>query len=203
MSPSIAQAGSQPRVLALWARVEISTIAAMAIAVVLCARPLLQAPGEALEDVLAATGNAFAAFIIAELVCMPFATWFGEARSRAFAWPVVALGLVSTMAAIDATSAAVRALCYGLAGAGAEAARAWIAGSAVRSPLLRRGPELLAIAATCAAALALVVGLYVAASGPPQGIRTLVVCCAGQATVIVLAVLHALHPPSPSTSLAD
>jgi hypothetical protein len=199
MSEAIA-GGSHPRAYSLWARLEVSAVGMMAVGMVLCALPLLRisAP-EALDDALAATGNAFAAFILGELLCVPFASWFGEKRSRALALPLgAALGLVSALAGVGASSAAARAAWYALAGVGAETAHAWVMGSAVRSPLLRRGPELVALLATCAAVLALELGLYLAASGPPQGIRTVIVCCAGQATVILLAVLYALYPPPPS-----
>jgi hypothetical protein len=199
MSEAIA-GGSHPRAYPLWARLEFSAVGMMAVGMVLCALPLLRisAP-EALDDALAATGNAFAAFILGELLCVPFASWFGEKRSRALARPLgAALGLVSALAGVGASSAAARAAWYALAGVGAETAHAWVMGSAVRSPLLRRGPELVALLATCAAVLGLELGLYLAASGPPQGIRTVIVCCAGQATVILLAVLYALYPPPPS-----
>lgn len=204
MSASIAggaHRSPQPGALALWARLEVSAIAMMAVGMVLSARPLLGASApEAVEDALAATGNAFAAFILGELLCVPFAAWFGEKRSRRIVRPIgAALGLVATVAGIGAQSAAARAAWYVLAGVGAEAAQAWIMGNAPRSPLLRRGPELIVLVATCAAVLALEIGLYAAASGPAQGIRTLAVCCAGQAAVIVIAVLYALYPPSPSS----
>lgn len=199
MSEAIA-GGPHARVSSLWARLEISAAGMMAVGMVLCSLPLLRitAP-EALEDALAATGNAFAAFILGELLCVPFASWFGEKRSRGLARPLgAALGLVSALAGVGASSAAARVAWYALAGFGAETAHAWIMGGAVRSPLLRRGPELAALLATCAVLLAVELGLYVVASGPPQGIRTVVVCCAGQATVVILAVLYALYPPSPS-----
>jgi hypothetical protein len=196
-------AGGDPRHRASspWVRLEVSVVGMMALGMVLCSLPLLEAsaPGS-LDDALAATGNAFAAFILGELLCVPFASWFGEKRSRALARPVgAAVGLVSVLAGVGASGAVARVAWYALAGFGAETAHAWIMGNAVRSPLLRRGPELLGLLASCAAALAVEVGLYVAASGPPQGIRTFVACCAGQAAVILLAVLYALYPPSPST----
>ena len=192
--------GPHLRTSALWARLEISAVAMMAVGMALCALPLLEAPApEALEGALAATANAFAAFILGELLAVPFASWFGEKRSRRLARPVgAAIGLVSTLAGVTASSAAARVAWYALAGAGAETANAWIMGNAVTSPLLRRGRELLALLATCAVVLALELGLYVAASGPPQGLRTVLVCCAGQATVVLLAVLYALYPPAPS-----
>lgn len=201
MSASIAHGSPHAGVVALWARLEVSAVGMMGVGMLLSARPLLEAsaPG-ALEDALAATGNAFAAFIFGELLCVPFAAWFGEKRSCRLARPIcAALGLVATVAGMGARSAAARAVWYGLAGVGAEAAHAWIMGSAAKSPLLRRGPELLALLVTCAAVLVFELGLYVAASGPPQGIRTVTACLAGQATVIVLAVLYVLYPPSPST----
>ena len=203
MSVSIAHGahGSHHPGALAWARLEVSVVAMMAVGMVLSARPLLAAPApEALEDALAATGNAFAAFIIGELLCVPFAAWFGETGSRRIVRPIgAALGLVATIAGMSARSAAARAAWYALAGVGAEAAQAWIMGNAPRSPLLRRGPELAVLVATCAAVLALEIGLYAAASGPAQGLRTFAVCCAGQAAVIVLAVLYALYPPAPST----
>lgn len=201
MSASITHGGSHAGVIALWARLEISAVAMMAVGLVLSARPLLEVSApQALDDALAATGNAFAAFLMGELLCMPFAAWFGETRSRRIARPIcAALGLVATVAGMSARSAAARAAWYALAGVGAEAAHAWIMGNAPRSPLLRRGLELTVLVATCAAVLALAIGLYAAASGPPQGIRTFALCCAGQAAVIVLVVLYALYPPTPST----
>lgn len=196
-----AHGSTHPGVLALWARLEVSAIAMMAVGMVLSARPLLGASApEAVEDALAATGNAFAAFILGELLCVPLAAWFGEKRSRGIVRPIgAALGLVATIAGMSAQSAAARAVWYALAGVGAEAAQAWIMGNAPTSSLLRRGPELIVLVATCAAVLAVEIGLYAAAAGPAQGLRTFAVCCAGQAVVIVLAVLYALYPPSPST----
>lgn len=200
MGAAFAHGGPHAGVLAPWARLEVSAVAMMAIGLVLCARPLLDASQpEALDDALAATGNAFAAFLMGELLCMPFAAWFGEKRSRRIARPIcAALGLVATVAGMSARSAAARAAWYALAGVGAEAAHAWAMGNAPRSPLLRPGIELLVLVATCAAVLALALGLY-AASGPPEGFRTFAVCCAGQAAVIVLVVLYALYPPTPSS----
>lgn len=200
MSASLARFNPHAGVLPLWARLEISAVAAMALGVALCAVPLLAAAAPAaLEDALAATANAFAAFIIAELLCLPLATWLGEKRSRRIVRPAgVALGLLATVAGMSARTAAARAAWYALAGVGAETARAWIMDAALRSPLLRRGAELLVLGATCLAVLGIALGAYLAASGPAQGLRTLLVCSAGQATVVVLAVAYTLWPPVPS-----
>lgn len=201
MSAWVVRGHPHAEVLTLWARLALSAGAVMAVGTVLCALPLLEAPTPpALEDAVAATGNAFSAFIIAELLCLPFGTWFGERRSRRLARPIaVALGLLATIAGMSARSAAVRTIWYALAGIGAETARAWIMGGAVRSPLLPRRPELLVLATTCLAVVALALVLYVAAEGPAQGLHTLLVCSAGQATVIVLAVVYTLWPPAPSS----
>jgi MFS family permease len=201
MSASLARFNPHAGALALWARLEVSAVAAMALAVVLCAAPLLEAAAPAaLEDALPATANAFAAFVIAELVCLPLATWLGEKRSRRLVRPLgVVLGLLATVGGMSAGTAATRAAWYALAGVGAELARAWIMDAALRSPLLRRGAELLVLGATCLAVLGLALGAYVAASGPAQDLRTLLVCSAGQATVVFLAVAYTLWPPAPSS----
>ncbi|HUL59458.1 MAG TPA: hypothetical protein VLU43_09300 [Anaeromyxobacteraceae bacterium] len=200
MGASIVHGSGHHEVLALWTRLELSAVATMVVGVAFCAGPLLGvSPHGTAEDGLAATGNAFAAFLFGELVCMPFGAWFGEGRKRAIVRPAgAALVLVSAIAATGARSAEARATWYWLAGVGTEATRAWIAGNAVKSPLLRRGPELLALATTCTAVLALGVGLFALTSLPPPGLRTLACCCAGQEAVVVLAVLQTLYPPSPS-----
>jgi hypothetical protein len=185
-------------VVAVWARLELSVIAMMVLGVALSARPLLSAEG-GVAEALRRTVDAFAAFMMGELLCMPVAAWFDESRRWRRIRPLVAAaGVAGAVAGLAASSPAARALGWALAGAGAEAAQAWIAGGAVRSPLLRRPRELLAISSTCVVALALGIGYYVLASGPPAGIRTVVACCVGQATVVVLTALHTLYPPDPA-----
>ncbi|HEU4386020.1 MAG TPA: hypothetical protein VFR85_21225 [Anaeromyxobacteraceae bacterium] len=198
MSASIGQVRARPEAMVLWARLEISTVAMMAIGAVLCGWPLLEASTPAaLDDALAATGNAFAAFVIGELLCVPFATLIGEKRCRRLVRPAAAgLGLVCTLAGMSARSAAARTAWYTLAGLGAAAAHAWITGNAVESPLLRRGPVFLAILATCAVVLALELGLYLLAAGPQRGIGIVVACGAAQGAVIVAAGLNRVDPPT-------
>jgi len=186
--------------LAVWARLELSVVFSMVLAFLLSARPLLDVSTLGLPGALAATANVFAAFMLGELVGMPLAAWFREARSWRLVRPLVAaIGLGCAIAGIVVTGPGARAACYGVAGIGAEVVATWIMDEPARSPLLRRRTELLVLAATCAVLLASGALLLLLAAGPLQGAWALALCGAGQAAVVLITVVYTLYPPGPST----
>jgi MFS family permease len=187
---------SRSPVLAVWARLELSAIVWMVLGVLLSARPLLEVSTAGLQGALATTANVFSAFILGELVGMPVAAWLRGAPGGRVVRPVAAVvGIACAVAGIVAVSPGARAVCYGLAGAGAEVVASSLMTDSVKSPLLRRSTELVVLAATCAAVVGLGAGLFLAASGPPQVLWALALCGAGQATVVLITVTYTLYPP--------
>jgi hypothetical protein len=195
----IAHGSARTRVLAAWARLELSAVLSMVIAFVLSARPLLEVSTAGLRGALVTTADVFGAFFLGELVGMPVAAQLRGVRTWRLVRPLVAAaGLACALAGIVVESPGARAACYGLAGLGAEAVATWIMDEPVRSPLLRRRTELLVLAATCAVVLALAAGIFLVAAGPPQGAWVLALCGAGQAAVVLFTAVHTLYPPQPS-----
>jgi len=195
----VANATSRSPVLALWARLELSVVLWMVLAIVLSARPLLEVSTAGLKVALSTTATSFGAFMLGELVGMSAAAWLRGTRRGRVVGPIAAVvGLASAVAGLVVASPGAWAACYALAGAGAEVVAASTMGDAVTSPLLRRSTELVVLAATCAAVVAVALGIYLAASAPPQGIWTFALCGAGQAAVVLITVLYALYPPRES-----
>jgi hypothetical protein len=195
----VAHATSRSPVLALWARLELSVVLWMVLAIVLSARPLLEVSTAGLQRALSTTATVFGAFMLGELVGMSAAAWLRGTRSGRVVRPIAAvIGLASAIVGMFVASTTAGVACYALAGAGAEVVAASTMRDAVTSPLLRRSTELVALTATCAAVVAVGAGIYFLASGPPQGIWTFVVCGAGQVAVVLITVLYALYPPRES-----
>jgi hypothetical protein len=189
------------RALGAWVRLEAAAVAFMVVAVGLCAFPLHRAPADLLQDALAVTANAFAAFVIGEVLGIAICAGLREGRLArvAFASGAV-LGAASTVAALQVDSAGARAAWYALTGLAAVTVFARTVGSAVEARAVRRGPCLLATGATtCVAVAALELGARVAAAGPAEEIRALVLCGAAQGAVLVTAALFILYPPPPTT----
>jgi len=195
----VAHATARSPVLAIWTRLELSVVLWMVLAILLSARPLLEVSTAGLQRALSTTATVFGAFMIGELVGMSAAVWLRGTPSGRIVRPIAAaVGLASAIAGMFVASTGAGVACYALAGAGAEVVAASTMGDAVTSPLLRRTTELVVLAATCSAVVVVGALIYLLASGPPQGIWTLVVCGAGQVAVVLITVFYALYPPRES-----
>ena len=109
----------RPRPLNRWLQLVAGVVAMMAIATVLYVWPLLRSPGASLASSLAATENAFAAFILAETFFVPVEGWL---RDRIGRWPLVAAGVALVVLGAVAgarAESAWRVLWYALGGVGA------------------------------------------------------------------------------------
>lgn len=181
-----------------WLQLLGGVVVMMAIASVLYVLPLLGSrSGAGLARSLAATENAFAAFILAETFFVPVESWL---RDRVGRWPLVAAGLalVAVGAAAGARAeSALRVLWYALGGVGAGV----VYGGTVAKALQRfTDRKLLCVgvtAAACLAVSALALGALAVALSSPGALPVLIVLGAAQAVVIVVATLFILSPPPP------
>jgi hypothetical protein len=168
----------------------------MAVAGLLFVRPLLRAaPGEGLEGSLAAAENAFAAFILAETLFVPFEAWLGNRVPR---WLLGAAGaaLVALGALAGAAAGSTRAQVawFALGGAGAGLAYGATVAKAVQRFTDRKALAVGVTSAACAGVVAL--ALASIWSLHAQGtLGPLVLIGAAQAIVIVVATLVILYPP--------
>jgi OFA family oxalate/formate antiporter-like MFS transporter len=186
----------RPRERNRWFQLVGGVVAMMAIATVLYVWPLLRSePGAGLAGSLAATENAFAAFILAETFFLPVEGWL---RDRIGRWPLVAAGfaLVGLGAIAGARAeSAIRVLWYALGGVGAGV----VYGGTIAKVLKRfTDRKLLCVgvtAAACAAVSALALGALAVALATPEALPVLIVLGAAQAAVVVVATLFILSPP--------
>jgi MFS transporter, OFA family, oxalate/formate antiporter len=179
-----------------WLRLVGGVAVMTAIASVLYVWPLLRGgSGASLAKSLAATENAFAAFILAETFFVPLEAWL---RDRIGRWPLVVAGcalvLLGALAGAHAESA-IRVVWYALGGVGAGV----VYGGTVAKALERfTDRKLLCVGVTavaCAAASALALGALAVVLSSPGALPVLIVLGAGQAAVIVVATLFILSPP--------
>jgi len=181
-----------------WLQLVGGVVAMMVIATVLYVWPLLRSgPGSGLAKSLAATENAFAAFILAETFFVPVEGWL---RDRIGRWPLVATGcaLVALGAVAGAhAESTVQVLWYALGGVGAGV----VYGATVAKALKRfTDRKLLCVGVTagaCVAVSALALGALAVARSSPGALPVLIVLGAAQAAVIVVATLFILSPPPP------
>jgi len=185
----------RPRPLNRWLQLVAGVVAMMAIATVLYVWPLLRSPSAGLASSLAATENAFAAFILAETFFVPVEGWL---RDRIGRWPLVAAGVALVVLGAVAgarAESAWRVLWYALGGVGAGV----VYGGTVAKALKRfTDRKLLCVgvtAAACVAVSALALGALAVAVSSPGALPVLIVLGAAQAVVIVVATLFILSPP--------
>lgn len=181
-----------------WVQLVAGVVGMMAIAGVLYVWPLLRsAGGGSLSQELAATENAFAAFIFTETIFVPLEAWLGERVPR---WLLVGAGvvlvLVGAFAGASAASTRGKVAWYVLGGVGAGLAYGGTVAKALRSFTDRRALCVGVTAAACAGVIVLAAGANLALSSP-SAMPLLVVLGAAQAAVILVATLFILEPPPP------
>jgi MFS transporter, OFA family, oxalate/formate antiporter len=179
-----------------WIQLVAGVVAMMAIAGLLFVWPLVRsAPGASLAESLAATENAFAAFIFTETVFVPLEAWLGDRVPR---WLLVGAGallvLLGALAGAEARTVRLRVAWYVLGGAGAGLAYGGTIARALKSFTDRKALCVGVTAAACAGVVLLAAGANVVLSSP-SALPLLVVLGAGQAVVIVIATLFILEPP--------
>ncbi len=185
-----------------WVQLVGGTVLMMAIASVLCVWPLLRSsPSADLGKSLAAAENAFAAFIIAETLFVPLEAWLGERMKPRLLLPVGgALVVLGALAGAQAESVRAQTGWYALGGVGAGIVYGGTIARALKRFTDRKALCVGVTAAACAAVLGLALVAYVTAVEAPGALGVLIVICAGQAVVILVATLLILEPP-PTTPL--
>ncbi len=180
-----------------WLELVGGAVAMMLIGCLLYAWPLLRAgPGPGLLPSLAAVENAFAAFIIAETLFVPFEGWLGERRGR-WLLVVAGAGLVSLGGYAGAGAGAVGAQVawYALGGIGAGLVYGGTVAKALRRFTDRKALCIGVTAGACLAVAALALGaLAIALEIPSGGAMALAVLGAGQAAVVLVAAAFILDP---------
>jgi OFA family oxalate/formate antiporter-like MFS transporter len=181
-----------------WIQLVSGVVLMMVLAGVLFVWPLLRAaPGASVAETLAASENAFAAFIFTETLFVPLEGWLGDRVPR---WVLVGAGaalvVLGAVAGNGASNAHARVAWHVLGGAGAGLAYGGTVAKALRRFTDRKALCVGVTAAACTGVLGLAVGAdLVLASAAP--LPLLVVLGAGQAVVIVIATLFILEPPPP------
>ena len=192
-----------------WVELVLSAAAMMVIGSVLFAWPLLRAgPGAGLGASLAAVENAFAAFILAETLFVPFEGWLGERHGR---WLLVAAGLVlvavGAWAGTRAVGVAAQVGWYVLGGIGSGLVYGGTVAKVLRRFTDRKALCIGVTAGACLAVAALALGaLAVALEIPAGGALALGVLGAGQAAVVLVAAVFILDPrvsPPPEDETSD
>jgi OFA family oxalate/formate antiporter-like MFS transporter len=179
-----------------WHQLVAGVVGMMAVAGLLFVWPLLRSPsGPGLAEALAASENAFAAFIFTEIMFAPLESWLGERAPR---WLLVGagVGLVVLGAFAGAAAAGVRAKVAWsvLGGAGAGLVYGGTVAKSLRSFTERKALAIGVTGAACVGVLVLAAGAILAMSSP-AAMPLLIVLGAGQAVVIVIATLFILAPP--------
>jgi len=180
-----------------WLELVGGAVAMMVIGSALYAWPLLRAgPGPGLGASLAAIENAFAAFILAETLFVPFEGWLGDRYGR---WLLVAAGvaLVALGATLGSRAAGVGAQVgwYVLGGVGSGLVYGGTVAKAVKRFTDRKALCIGVTAGACLSVAALAMGaLAVALEMPGGGALVLGVLGAGQAVVVLVAALFILDP---------
>lgn len=179
-----------------WVRLVGGVVVMMAIAGILFVWPLLRsATGGSTAEALAASENAFAAFIFTETIFVPLEAWLGDRIPR---WLLVGAGValvfLGAFAGAEATSARARAAWYVLGGAGAGLAYGGTIAKVLRSFTDKKALAVGVTAAACAGVVLLAVGANAVLSSA-RAMPLLIVLGAGQAVVILIATLFILEPP--------
>ncbi len=179
-----------------WLQLVGGVVAMTAIAALLYVWPLLRSPpGSGLGRSLAATENAFAAFILAETFFVPVEGWLRDRTSR---WLLVAAGFA--LAALGAAAGAraegaLRVPWYALGGVGAGIVYGGTVAKALRRFTDRKLLCVGVTAAACVAVTALALGALAVTLSSPGALPVLIVLGAAQAVVVVVATLFILSPP--------
>ena len=189
---------SRHRALNRWVQLVAGVVAMMAIAGILYVWPLLRSrSGTSLAKSLAATENAFAAFILAETFFVPVEGWL---RDRIGRWPLVAAGcalvVLGALAGARAENA-VQVLWYALGGVGAGVVYGGTVANSLKRFIDRKLLCVGVTAAACVAVSGLALGALAVALSSPDALPVLIVLGAAQAAVIVVATLFILSPPPP------
>lgn len=189
--------GSERHPVGRWLELLAGVVAMMVIGSALYAWPLLRAgPGPGLRASLAAVENAFAAFILAETLFVPFEGWLGDRHGR---WLLVTAGaaLVAAGAYAGSRAGGVRAQVgwYVLGGIGSGLIYGGTVAKVLKRFTDRKALCIGVTAGACLAVAALALGaLAVALEIPSGGAVTLAVLGAGQAVVVLVAALFILDP---------
>jgi OFA family oxalate/formate antiporter-like MFS transporter len=188
------------RPLSRWFHLVAGVVAMMGIACVLYVWPLLRSgPSTGLAEALAATENAFAAFIIAETAFASIEAWLCDTCPR---WLLVGVGaalvLLGALGGTHAGSVRAQVAWYALGGAGAGFVYGGTLAKTLKRFTDRKALCVGVTAGACAAVVALALAAYaVAQSASSDALPALIVLGAGQAVIIVVATLFILDPPPP------
>lgn len=180
-----------------WLELLAGVVAMMVIGSVLYAWPLLRAgPGPGLGASLAAVENAFAAFILAETLFVPFEGWLGDRHGR---WLLVAAGAalvaLGAWAGSRATGVQAQVGWYALGGVGSGLVYGGTVAKVLKRFTDRKALCIGVTAGACLAVAALALGaLAVALEMPSGGAVALAVLGGGQAAVVLVASLFILDP---------
>jgi MFS transporter, OFA family, oxalate/formate antiporter len=191
---------SHPVLVNRWVQLVGGVVAMMVIAGLLFVWPILRSPaGSTLAETLAASENAFAAFIFTETIFVPLEAWLGDRIPR---WLLVGAGvalvLLGAIAGAAAPAARAKVFWYVLGGAGAGLAYGGTVAKALRSFTDRKAVAVGVTAAACACVVGLALGAnLVLSTSSGSAMPLLVVLGAGQAAVILIATLFILEPPPP------
>jgi MFS transporter, OFA family, oxalate/formate antiporter len=182
---------------ARWQQLLAGIVVMMIIAGALYVWPLLRSSsGPALGRTLAATENGFAAFILAETLCMPIEGWLGEhVRSRLLVAVGGALVLAGALAGARAEGVGAQTAFSALGGAGAGIVYGGTVARTLRRFTDRKARCLGFTAAACATVVGLALLAYATAVESPAALGLLVVIGGGQAIIILIATLIILEPP--------
>ncbi len=196
-APPGAGVGPERQRLGRWVELVAGVVAMMVIGSALWAWPLLRAgPGPELGAALAAIENAFAAFILAETLFVPFEGWLGDRHGR---WLLVAAGValvaVGAWAGSRATGVRTQVGWYVLGGVGSGLVYGGTVAKVLKRFTDRKALCIGVTAGACLAVAALALGaLAVAMEMPAGGALALGVLGAGQAAVVLVAALFILDP---------
>ncbi len=181
-----------------WVQLLVAVAAMTALASAVVAWPFLRNPGAGLGPSLAGVENAFGAFILAEMLFVPFEGWLGGLRGR---WLLITLGAILIVLGVFAGTrvGSFRAVvaCYAIGGVGAGLLYGGTAAKLMKEFTGRKVLCITVTAASCSAVVALAVIAATLAVHAPGGIRPLVALGGAQAAVVLLAALYILWPPQP------
>jgi len=183
-----------------WVQLIGGVVAMMFIAGLLFVWPVLRSPpGSTLAETLAASENAFAAFIFTETIFVPLEAWLGKRIPR---WLLVGAGvglvLLGALAGAAAPTARAKVVWYVLGGAGAGLAYGGTVAKALRSFTDRKALAVGVTATACVGVVGLALGAnLVLSTSSGSAMPLLVILGAGQAAVILIATLFILEPPPP------
>jgi OFA family oxalate/formate antiporter-like MFS transporter len=186
-----------------WVLLLAGVVAMMAVATAIFAWPLLRStPGTGLAESLAATENAFAAFIVAETLFVPLEGWLGDRPGRYVLVLVgAALVVLGAVAGNVTDHLRARVIWYAIGGVGAGLVYGGTVAKALKRFTDRKALTVGVTASACAGVLLLALGAIAVAVGTSASLQLLIVLGAAQAAVIVIATLFILDPPDKHSPL--